>query len=81
MNGLITEGEGIVATGHKKIMVLKGQVCDVDILNGKLDGMMGLVVEQDGTGIKKALQNLLPEYTADVNGMDEGIMDRQVAAI
>jgi FlaA1/EpsC-like NDP-sugar epimerase len=59
---LITEGEGIVETSHKKIMVLKGQVCDVGILNGNLEKLMQLVVIQDGEGIRTAIRSMLPEY-------------------
>jgi len=59
---LITEGEGIVETSHEKIMVLKGQVCDVGILNGKLEKLMDLVISQDGEGIKRAVKDILPEY-------------------
>ena len=62
---LITEGEGIVETSHKKIMVLKGQVCDVGILNGKLERLMELVVRQDGEGIKRAIRSMLPEYSPE----------------
>ena len=59
---LITEGEGIVETSHKKIMVLRGTACDIAILNGKLDNIMELVINQDGEGIKKSLKEILPEY-------------------
>jgi FlaA1/EpsC-like NDP-sugar epimerase len=62
---LIIEGEGIVETSHKKIMVLKGQVCDVGILNGKLERLMNLVVRQDGEGIKRAIKDMLPEYNPE----------------
>jgi len=59
---LITEGEGIVNTSHEKIMVLKGIVCDLDILNGKLDRMKALMETQDGKGIRSGLKEILPEY-------------------
>jgi FlaA1/EpsC-like NDP-sugar epimerase len=62
---LITEGEGIVETSHTKIMVLKGQVCDVGILNGNLERLMDLVVRQDGEGIKRAVKEMLPEYSPE----------------
>jgi FlaA1/EpsC-like NDP-sugar epimerase len=62
---LITEGEGIVRTSHKKIMVLKGLTCDAGILNGKLERLMKLVVKQDGEGIKKAIKEILPEYNPE----------------
>ncbi|MBN1626843.1 MAG: polysaccharide biosynthesis protein [Deltaproteobacteria bacterium] len=59
---LITEGEGIVETSHEKIMVLKGQARDISILNGKLDRLLHLAAIQDKDGIKRALQDMLPEY-------------------
>jgi FlaA1/EpsC-like NDP-sugar epimerase len=59
---LITEGEGIVSTSHKKIMVLKGTPCDMSILNGRLELMKGLMERQDGDGIRHALKEVLPEY-------------------
>lgn len=59
---LITEGEGIVNTSHKKIMVLKGTPCDLSILNGRLENMKSLMQKQDGDGIRQALKEILPEY-------------------
>jgi len=62
---LITEGEGIVETSHEKIMVLKGQDCDLSILNGKLDRLINLAAMQDKDGIRSALKGMLPEYNPD----------------
>jgi len=59
---LITEGEGIVPTSHEKIMVLKGQACEQDILNKKIDELRELAYEQDGEGIRKLLKEVVPEY-------------------
>ena len=59
---LITEGEGIVNTSHEKIMVLKGTVCDLDILHEKLERMKLLAASQDGKSIRIALREILPEY-------------------
>jgi len=59
---LITEGEGIVPTSHEKIMVLKGQTCDQDALNIKIDDLRELAYEQDGEAIKKLLKEIVPEY-------------------
>lgn len=67
---LITEGEGIVKTSHEKIMVLKGTACDIDILNGKLDKIMELVIQQDGKGIKRAFKDMVPEYMPQESNMD-----------
>jgi FlaA1/EpsC-like NDP-sugar epimerase len=59
---LITDGEGIVPTSHKKIMVLKGPVCNLEALNGEVDRLYELAVDQDGENIKKELIKVLPEY-------------------
>jgi len=64
---LITEGEGIVPTSHEKIMVLKGQPCDQNDLNRKIDQLRELAYEQDGEGIKKLLKEIVPEYTPTSN--------------
>jgi FlaA1/EpsC-like NDP-sugar epimerase len=59
---LITDGEGIVQTSHEKIMVLRGPVCNIDMVNGEMEQLLRLAGSQDGEGIKKALKGLLPEY-------------------
>ena len=59
---LITEGEGIVPTHHKKILVIRGNSCDLIQLNGSIDQLKHLAVKQDSDGIKAMLKNILPEY-------------------
>ena len=63
---LITEGEGIVATHHEKIMVLRGERV---ILNKTLSVHLELLAQHagdlDSRGIKKVLQQIVPEYVAD----------------
>ena len=61
---LITEGENIVPTRHKKIMVLKGIDCDLQLLNGKVDELAQLAGEQMGDKIKSKLKEIVPEYNA-----------------
>jgi len=61
---LITEGENIVPTRHEKIMVLKGIECDLQLLNGKIDGLARLAEEQDGEKVKIKLREIVPEYKA-----------------
>ncbi len=59
---LITRGEGIVKTGHNKIMVLRG---DNTLKNGACEEVEKLVAEAaslNGEGIRKALYQVLPEY-------------------
>lgn len=74
---LITKGEGIVPTHHEKILVLKGTVCDLGLLNGDIDRLVALADEQDGEGIKRMLKRIVPEYTPDDNeaGVGDGIPD------
>ncbi len=59
---LITEGEGIVRTPHGKIYVLKGNCCDLDWLNQKIEELVALSHEQDAKGIKMKLKEIVPEY-------------------
>ena len=61
---LITEGENIIPTRHEKIMVLKGIECDLELLNGKIDGLAHLAEEQDGEKVKMKLREIVPEYNA-----------------
>jgi FlaA1/EpsC-like NDP-sugar epimerase len=59
---LITDGENIVPTRHEKIMVLKGIECDLALLNGKIDELVGLAQGQNTDGIKAKLRQIIPEY-------------------
>jgi len=59
---LITEGEGIVRTPYDKIFVLKGYSCDLNWLNQKIEELVKLASEQDASGIKSKLKEIIPEY-------------------
>jgi FlaA1/EpsC-like NDP-sugar epimerase len=59
---LITAGEGILPTRHEKILVIRGQECSVDVLNGKIDELAQLARDQKSEGIRKKLQEIVPEY-------------------
>jgi FlaA1/EpsC-like NDP-sugar epimerase len=59
---LITEGEGIIPTGHEKILALKGKECNMDLLNGGIDELVSLAYEQDTEKIRRKLQEIVPEY-------------------
>ncbi|MCP4161902.1 MAG: polysaccharide biosynthesis protein [Deltaproteobacteria bacterium] len=59
---LITEGEGIVPTTHKKIMVLNGQECNLDSLKGNIERLTECCKSQDHLEIKKMINNIVPEY-------------------
>ena len=60
---LITEGEGIVATNHEKILVIRGNTRDRDVLNAEIDELLTVAGTYDATAIKKKLQEIVPEYT------------------
>jgi FlaA1/EpsC-like NDP-sugar epimerase len=59
---LITEGEGIVPTSHEKIMVLRGNECNLAVVNGKIDELAMLAYAQEGEKIKTMLREIVPEY-------------------
>jgi len=59
---LITEGEGIVSTGHKKIMVLRGTVEDRDRLRQNIEEMSQISRIGEKDAIRKKLQDIVPEY-------------------
>ena len=59
---LITDGEGILPTPHKKILVLAGTVCDLADLKKNICRLKKLSDAQDGEGIRKELLRILPEY-------------------
>ncbi|PKN29512.1 MAG: polysaccharide biosynthesis protein [Deltaproteobacteria bacterium HGW-Deltaproteobacteria-21] len=60
---LITEGEGIVPTGHEKILVLRGKTCEQEHLNRVIDDMAKLAYVQDSAGIKEKLKEIVEDYT------------------
>ncbi|MDP3039285.1 MAG: polysaccharide biosynthesis protein, partial [Deltaproteobacteria bacterium] len=59
---LITEGEGIVRTDYEKIFVLKGNGYDLDWLNARIEELTKLAHEQNASGIKAKLKEIVPEY-------------------
>lgn len=59
---LITEGEDIVKTDHKKIMVLCGSEHNLKKLNGNIDRLELLAEKQDSSKIIESLQEIVPEY-------------------
>jgi FlaA1/EpsC-like NDP-sugar epimerase len=60
---LITEGEGIVPTSHDKILVLRGAECDLEVLNGKIDGVARLAYDHEGEAIRGMLKEIVSEYS------------------
>lgn len=73
---LITDGEGIIPTRHKKIMVLKGQPYDQDLLNEQIDNLSKLAYLQNSEGIRTMLCEIVPEYCPQ-NGHCEDDTDKK----
>ncbi len=59
---LITEGEGIVPTDHKKIMVLRGDPQDTEDLRTKVEALLTAARVGNHEVIKQKLQEIVPEY-------------------
>jgi FlaA1/EpsC-like NDP-sugar epimerase len=59
---LIIEGEGIIKTDHKDIMVLKSTDNDLSILNYNIDILAGLAEIQDAEGIIVKMKEMVPEF-------------------
>jgi len=59
---LITQGEDIVPTGHKKIMVLSSVSCELDQLNKEIDQILDIAKKQDEKKIRTMLKQIVPEY-------------------
>jgi len=60
---LISEGEGIVNTHHKKILVLHPNKYNCQILNSQIDELLSIARTYDAHAIKRKLQEIVPEYT------------------
>jgi FlaA1/EpsC-like NDP-sugar epimerase len=59
---LITVGEGIVPTGHDKIMVLRGKTHDAAALLAQIESLLAIARRGKREAIKKKLQEIVPEY-------------------
>ena len=60
---LITDDENALPTPHPKIMMLKGEACDLALLNGSIQELERLAGAQDAARIKSKLQEIVPDYT------------------
>lgn len=73
---LITEGEDILPTEHKKVMVLRSKNCFNGFSNPEeakeqlyreIDKLKKIAARHDTKGIKKKLQEIVPEYIPQEN--------------
>jgi len=59
---LITEGEGIVATGHEKIMVLRGEECDLEELDRVISSLAESAMAHDADGVRSGLRRMVSGF-------------------
>jgi FlaA1/EpsC-like NDP-sugar epimerase len=59
---LITSGEGIVSTGHEKIMVLRGKTPDEAVLLAQIESLLAIAGQGDCDAIRNKLREIVPEY-------------------
>ncbi len=59
---LITEGEGILPTGHEKILVLKPRAFDPQLLDQAVADLTRLAEAQDAGAIKVRLHQIVDDY-------------------
>ena len=59
---LITVGEGIVPTGHSKVLVLRGTVSNRQALNARIEELAEIACALDDGRLKQRLKALIPEY-------------------
>lgn len=59
---LLTDGEDVVPTEHKKIMIFNSRVCNLKELNGELYHLKELAMAQKGEDIRTNLNEIVPEY-------------------
>ncbi|XCN75420.1 MAG: nucleoside-diphosphate sugar epimerase/dehydratase [Candidatus Electrothrix aestuarii] len=62
---LITDGEGIVETGHEEIMVLRGDEENYSFLFQGIERLTEKARQHDASGIKEIMQEIIPEYKPD----------------
>ena len=61
---LVADGEGIHPTGHQKIMAIRGPARRLEWLGSRIDELLACAEGRDADGIRRELQEIVPEYTA-----------------
>jgi len=59
---LLTDGEDVLATNHKKIMVLESRMCCFEDLSCEIDSLKAFADTQKAEEIRKVLRMIVPEY-------------------
>ena len=64
---LITEGEGVVPTDHKHILVLHGESCHLEDLSLKIEKLKLYAIQQDVEQIRNSFKGIVLEYQPQEN--------------
>ncbi|MGE4519609.1 MAG: polysaccharide biosynthesis protein [Desulfobacteraceae bacterium] len=59
---LLTEGEDVMPTEHKKIMVLNSRECNFSDINTKIDELKNYAESHKDSEIRRVLKDIVPEY-------------------
>ena len=68
---LITQGEDVVPTDHRQIMVLTGDACAWEDISGSIDELGRAAEQCDGEAIRAALRQAVPEYAPEKAGQEQ----------
>ncbi|MBC2736693.1 MAG: polysaccharide biosynthesis protein [Desulfobacteraceae bacterium] len=68
---LITDGEGILPTQHKKIMILSSESCNLEALSEQIGALSTLAKKYDAEGIRSQFVKMIPEYHPTANEDDQ----------
>lgn len=60
---LVSDGENVVSTSHKSIMVLKGRERSLERINGSFVALDGYASNHDAAKIMEEFQKIVPGYT------------------
>ncbi len=63
---LITKGEGISATAHEKIMVIRGRPNNLASLQLQINELLTVAQTHDPVSIKKKIREIVPEYQPEL---------------
>jgi FlaA1/EpsC-like NDP-sugar epimerase len=64
---LITEGEGVVPTDHKHILVLHGESCHLEDLSLNIEKLKLYAIQQDVEQIRNSFKGIVPDYQPQEN--------------
>lgn len=77
---LITDGEGILPTQHKKIMVLSSESCNLEALSEQIATLTKLAKVHDAEGIRRQFVKMVPEYHPTIHSDEKAALQTPYSA-